>query len=209
MPSDTPFPSRPAVALVVIAATAMALAGCGGDPAGMATSTVARQAGGSGCIERPSIARSLQIRNLLPVEVWVKATDVNCKQWSGVSTPWQLDGTVIAAGMTVRQRLEMARSVSPSWTLVLRANRTGMPFGITCPRPRTACGYGLSNAPAGPDTDSVVVSTEAQPSWAATAAQVAALAHAPVDQITVWSDGSKVYVSARTVDDREITDSVT
>lgn len=172
-------------------ALGMLAAGCGGDASTTAT-TATRAAAGAGAgscdpsRERRSTARSLAVRNLLPVRVSVGMYDVNCAQWSGVSTPYAWDGTVIAPGRTETRRMEMAKGTSPAWTMELPIGRVeGAPFRITCRNPDNPCGYGVLGAPAGPWPDSVVVSTDAQPSWAATDAQRASLQRMAVNEVAI------------------------
>ena len=206
--------------IAIAAAGALALtagavaAGCGGDATTASTPTAAtRAAAGTGSCdpssERRSYARSLSLRNLLPVTVTVTASNVNCAQWSGVSTPYAWNGTVVEAGGTMTRRMEMARGTVPAWTMTLLGAQSDTPFRIKCTNPDNPCGYDVLGAPAGPWPDSVVVGTNAEPSWAATPAQKASLERMPVNAIAIWSDGQKIYVFAHTGDPREITDPVT
>lgn len=189
-------------------------AGCGGDSGtAAAPSTSTRGAAATGSCDpssqRRSQARSLAVRNLLPVSVTVTMSNVNCAQWSGVSTPYAWNGTVIAPGSTETRRMEIAKGAVPAWTMALVGAKSDTPFRIRCTNPDNACGYDVLGAPAGPWPDSVVMGTTAEPSWAATPEQQASLERMPVNQVVVWSDGTKVYVFAHTGDPREITDSVT
>lgn len=205
----------------IVAAGALTLAvgalaaGCGGDAntaTAPTTATRAAAAGAGSCdpsSERRSLARSLAVRNLLPVSVTVTMSNVTCSQWSGVSTPYAWNGTVIMPGSTETRRMEMAKGTAPAWTMALSGAKSDTPFRIKCTNPDNPCGYDVLGAPAGPWPDSVVVGTNAEPSWAATPAQKASLERMPVNAIAIWSDGQKVYVFAHTGDPREITDPVT
>lgn len=204
------------LAAAVVAALSLGLVamGCGGDgPSPTPTGTTARAAApATACNpgdERRSYARSLTVLNMLPVPTSLTASDVNCAQWSGVSTPYAWNGVTLTGNESMTKRMEMARGTRPQWTFTVRVPRALAPFAITCTNPDNPCGYDVFGAPAGPWPDSVVIATDATPDWAATPEQRARIERMGTDQVVVWSDGSRVYVWAHTGDAREITDAVT
>lgn len=206
-----------ALSAIVALPLVLAAAGCGGgtaqggDP--VATSSARQaEAPATACnpdAERRSYARSLTVINLLPVPISLTASDVNCAQWSGVSTPYAWNGETLAGDENMRKRMEMARGTSPRWTFTVRVPKGLTPFTITCTDPGSPCGYDVLGAPAGPWPDSVVIATDATPDWAATPEQRRRLERLGIDQVAVWSDGTKVYVWAHAADARQITDAVT
>lgn len=209
--------------LVMLSSTALiavgsigGLAACGGtdDQASAPASTTApKQAAPSTACnprdERRSYARSLTVVNLLPVPISLTTSDVNCSQWSGVSTPYAWNGVTLGSNEAMGKRMEMARGTRPTWTFTIGVPRALTPFTAKCTNPDNPCGYDVLGAQAGPWPDSVVIATDATPGWAITPDQQKRLERLGTDQLVVWSDGSKVYVWAHTGDQREITDAVT
>lgn len=197
---------KPSVAAVTAAAAlslGLVAVGCGDDaPSSAPASTPERAAApATACDpgqERGSLARSLTFINLLPVPVSLGVSGVNCAQWSGVSTPYAWNGVTLAAGNGGRgMRMEMARGTSPAWTFTVNAPGALTPFAIRCVRPAYPCGYDVQGASGEPWSTQVVISTDlASPDWAVTAAQRKRIDNIATDHLMLWSDGSKVYVSA-------------
>lgn len=196
-----PFTTLLAAGLVVGAV--LIAAGCGGDAQSPApTSTADRAAAAATACdpkdERSSHQRSLTVINLLPVPVSLGVSGVNCAQWSGRSTPYAWEGVTLAAGNGGQgRRMEMARNTRPTWTFTVRAPGALTPFAVRCSHPSNPCGYEVQGAPGEPWSKSVVIATDvASPDWAATPIQRRRVEDIAANNLVVWSDGSKVYVSA-------------
>lgn len=179
-------------------------AGCGGDAESTTPASPPERAAASATAcdpteERRSIARSLTVINLLPVQVSLGVSNVNCAQWSGVSTPYAWNGVTLAAVNGGRaMRMEMARGTSPTWTFTVRAPGALTPFAVRCQYPSYPCGYDVQGAPGEAWSTSAVIATDvAMPDWAATPAQRRRIDNIDVNNLVLWSDGAKVHASSR------------
>lgn len=107
----------PVIALGLIAS------GCGSD-ASSSISTETRQAAAGEwptrvvCDEHNSFTFEMSIQNLLPVAVAPAAKDIDCADWSGVSTPpTAFNNSTIPAGQKRSYRLEPRRNYDRNWTM--------------------------------------------------------------------------------------------
>lgn len=118
---------RSALALTLPALALAALtAGCGGSESAetpAATATARQSAAGEWparvvCDEHDSFAFTMSIQNLLPVAVTPAAKDIDCADWSGVSTPpTAFNNSTIPAGQTRSYRLEPRTNYDRNWTM--------------------------------------------------------------------------------------------
>lgn len=124
-----------------IAVAALGLAGCGSDAAS-STATATRQAAGTpdadgACPERTgSLTQPIRIVNTLPARVTfrVPRDQVDCYDWSGVSTPYTaFNGQALALGQELSRQLELKTGrgrASSLWTMGIRAvGREGTAVG--------------------------------------------------------------------------------
>lgn len=120
-----PHRVKAGVALALVACAVVALAGCGGAPEGEVPSTAQRQAAGAiagdtySCKPRnPSFTQVAVIANRLPIPVALRASQYDCNDWDGTSTPgYAFTGKVLQPGDETRFTLQPVKYTTRNWTM--------------------------------------------------------------------------------------------
>lgn len=125
---------RRALLLIPIVAVGVAAAGCGGSDTAQTTTSAARQAAAvigdtRTCpANSPSFTYKATIRNRLDSPIMLRASEYDCNDWDGTSTPGHaFSGQVLQPGEKRTFTLQPAKYTTRNWSMDF-VGPTGNPF---------------------------------------------------------------------------------